>query len=552
MATLVSLAPILVVAILLVGMRWPAAKAMPIAYLTAVVVAWTFWGVDANQVAAASLRGLMITAQLLFIIFGAILLLNTLSESGGLAVIRESFAFVSPDRRVQVIIIAWLFGSFIEGAAGFGTPAAVCVPLLVGLGFPALAAVIAGMMIQCTPVSFGAVGTPILVGVNNGLKNQADVDAYMHSSGVESMPELLSAIAGKVALLHLAAGMLVPLLVVCVLTKFFGAKRSAKEGLAIWKFALFAALAMTIPYAIVANFMGPLFPSLLGSLVGLAIVIPAARKGFLLPNGKPWDFPPRESWLEQWSGSREVVLEHAKQDLPLWKAWLPYLMIAALLVITRLSHLGIGKHLKTVATPEFKQVFGSNVTIGSFQFLYLPGAVFILVSLITVVLHRMNGKAVHRAVKRSGAMVFSASVALVFSVPMVQVFINSDGGTAGLASMPKELAESVAAIAGNTWPAFSSLIGGLGAFVAGSNTISNMTFSLFQFNVAENIGADPQWIVALQAVGGAAGNVICVHNVVTACAVVGLIGKEGNVIRVTVFLFLYYILVAGILGLLLA
>ena len=142
---------------------------MPIAYLSAVGLALGVWGLPIKQVAGASAKGLVIAASLLYIIFGAILLLNSLRESGGLKVIRSGFTRLSPDRRVQVIVIAWLFGAFIEGSAGFGTPAAVAVPLLVGLGFPALSAVISGMLIQSTPVSFGAAGTPILVGVNKGM-----------------------------------------------------------------------------------------------------------------------------------------------------------------------------------------------------------------------------------------------------------------------------------------------------------------------------------------------------------------------------------------------
>ncbi len=114
--------------------------------------------------------------------------------------------------------------------------------------------------------------------------------------------------------------------------------------------------------------------------------------------------------------------------------------------------------------------------------------------------------------------------------------------------MPLALAEGVAALTGNAWPFFSTFIGGLGAFVAGSNTVSNMMFSLFQFGVGERIGADPTWIVALQAVGGASGNIICVHNVVAASAVVGLIGKEGAVIRKTLLPFFYYALITGAIG----
>ena len=109
-----ALLPIAMVAVFLVGLRWPASRAMPLSYLSAALLALFVWQVPALQVAAASLKGLVITATLLFIIFGAILLLNTLQESGALATIRAGFMDISPDRRVQVIVIAWLFGSFLS------------------------------------------------------------------------------------------------------------------------------------------------------------------------------------------------------------------------------------------------------------------------------------------------------------------------------------------------------------------------------------------------------------------------------------------------------
>jgi lactate permease len=131
---------------------------------------------------------------------------------------------------------------------------------------------------------------------------------------------------------------------------------------------------------------------------------------------------------------------------------------------------------------------------------------------------------------------------------MVQVFINSGGGTAGYERMPIALADGVAALAGSAWPIFAPFIGGLGAAVAGSNTVSNMMFSLFQFEMGQRMAVDPTWIVALQAVGGAAGNMICVHNVVAASAVVGLLGFEGVVIRMTLLPFVYYALLPGSIG----
>ena len=172
-----------------------------------------------ERVGGASLLGLLIAATLLYIIFGAILLLNTLQQSGALSVIRQGFTDISPDRRVQVILVAWLFGSFIEGSAGFGTPAAVAVPLMVGLGFPGMAAVVAGMLIQCTPVSFGALGTPILVGVGSGLDGDAAVLAFAEASGHGDWRGFLAMIGFKVAVLHVVAGTLVPLIVVSLMTR---------------------------------------------------------------------------------------------------------------------------------------------------------------------------------------------------------------------------------------------------------------------------------------------------------------------------------------------
>lgn len=536
---LLAALPIVVAAVFLVGLRWPASRAMPLAYLTCVGLAALLWKVPMIQIAAGSVKGLLITMQLLYIIFGAILLLNTLRESGALRTIRDAFTRITPDRRIQAIIIAWLFGSFIEGSAGFGTPAAVCVPLLVALGFPALAAVVAGMMIQCTPVSFGAVGTPILVGVKNGL-------ASGETAALLEDPSFLPAIGAKVATLHALCGTLVPLLVVAVMTRFFGKNKSFSEGLCVWPFAIFAALAMTTPYYIVAVTLGPEFPSLFGALIGLAVVVPAAKTGFLKPK-ETWDFAAKDQWDEDWNGTIEIKDTETKANIGLFRAWLPYLLIAALLVLSRVESLGIKAILKSV-TYIWTSMFGSNVDSISIEPFYVPGTIFVIVSAITFFLHRMNAPAYRRAWGDSIKTTLAASVALIFTVPMVQVFLNSGGGAASLEAMPKVLAGGVANAVGDAWPIFSTFIGGIGAFVAGSNTISNMTFAQFQWLVAGKIGVDQQWVVALQAVGGAAGNIICIHNVVAASAVVGLVGREGAVIRKTFWPFMYYAGVSGCLG----
>jgi len=543
---LLSLLPVASVALFLVGLRWPASRAMPLAYAVAAILSLTVWRVGAIQVAAATVHGLIVAATLLYIIFGAILLLNTLQESGALGTIRASFVGISADRRVQVLIVAWLFGSFIEGAAGFGTPAAVAVPLLVGLGFPPLGAVMAGMLIQSTPVSFGAAGTPILIGVGTGLSTDPAVADWAAGMGYD-WSGFLSEVGFRVAVLHVAAGALVPLIVVAFVTRFFGSRRSFAEGLALWRFALFAAFAMTLPYLLVARFLGPEFPSLLGSLAGLSIVVPAARRGWLLPKGQPpWDFPPGEEWPREWRGTLELESDAGRRDLSTLRAWVPYLLVGVVLVVTRQGWLPFAGWLKAW-TLEWPHIFGTEIT-SSAQPLFLPGSVFVAVSAVAAWIHGLSGAGARRALSSAARTTARASVALVFTVPMVQVFINSGGGASDLPRMPIALADGVASMAGHAWPLFAPLIGGLGAFVAGSNTVSNMMFSLFQWGVGERIGVDPIWMVALQAIGGAAGNMICVHNVVAASAVVGLLGREGTVIRMTALPFLYYALFPGALG----
>jgi lactate permease len=185
---LVALIPIVTVFLLLVMARRPAGQAMPIAYLVTGAIALFIWRVPAVEVAAASIQGLVAAVEILYIVFGAILLLNTVQESGAIASIRQSLLGISGDRRVQIIIIAWLFGSFIEGASGFGTPAVITVPLLVAIGFPSMAAVMAALIIQSTPSTFGAVGTPILIGISAGLEGVPSVEQQLTNRGL-SEPE---------------------------------------------------------------------------------------------------------------------------------------------------------------------------------------------------------------------------------------------------------------------------------------------------------------------------------------------------------------------------
>ena len=539
-----AFAPILLAGILLIGLRWPAVRAMPIVFLVTAAIGYAAWDMTFNRIVASSLQGLVITIGLLWIIFGAIMLLNTLKHSGAITAIRAGFTNITPDRRVQAIIIAWLFGCFIEGASGFGTPAAIAAPLLVAIGFPAMAAVMLGMMVQSTPVSFGAVGTPIVVGVNTGL-NKASITEQLQAAGSD-WDAYLQIITSEVAITHAIVGVVMPLLMVCMLTRFFGKNKSFREGLEVLPFAIFAGLAFVVPYAITGIVLGPEFPSLLGGLIGLGIVTTAARKGFLIPKNS-WDFADSKDWPSEWLGTIEMKLEDlAAKPMSGFRAWMPYVLVGVLLVISRTVE--PVKSALTSLNLSVASILGETGISAGVQPLYLPGGILLMVVAATFFLHRMSVRDLGAAFKESSGVILSAGFVLLFTVPMVRILINSGVNMSDLPSMPIAMATWVADAVGGIYPMLAPAVGALGAFLAGSNTVSNMMFAQFQFGVAEALGMSTALMVAIQAVGAAAGNMVAIHNVVAASATVGLLGREGQTLRKTVWPTLYYIVAVGTIG----
>jgi lactate permease len=544
---LLALLPIVISAILLLGLQWPAKRAMPVILAVTAILALFVWNMSAERVTASIIQGLIVTVSVLWIIFGAIFLLNTLKQTGAIQIIRQGFTDVSPDRRIQAIIVAWCFGTFIEGASGFGTPAAIAAPLLVAIGFPALAAVLMGMMIQSTPVSFGAIGTPIVIGVQNGLDNNTISEQLIENGS--NWESFLQLITNEVAITHAIVGSFMPLLMAVMLTRFFGANKSWKEGVEVLPFALFAGLAFTVPYAITGVFLGPEFPSLLGGLVSMFIVVSAAKRGLFLPK-TIWSFAPKSTWPKTWLGTL-VVEKKSVLTSPISQlsAWMPYVLVSVMLVCSR-----VFSELKTLLISinfSWVNILGETGISGTISPLYLPGGLLVIAALFASVIHCKSTecfKAVKDAGTESFKTVISAGFVLMFTIPMVRIFINSGVNLSNIPSMPMAGADLFSTVFGSAFPLISPLIGALGAFIAGSNTVSNMMFSQFQFEAANTLNISSSMMVATQAVGAAAGNMIAIHNVVAASATVGLLGQEGATLRKTIIPTTYYVLATGIIG----
>jgi lactate permease len=545
---LLAVMPIAAVFILMVGFRWPAKNAMPAAFAIALILVWFVWNMPVNWISAATLNGAVIAFKILIIVFGALAFLFTLRECGALSAINRGFTNISPDRRVQAIIIAWLFGSFIEGSAGFGTPAALAAPLLLSLGFPALGAVMVALIANSTAVSFGAVGTSTVIGIGTSL-NTLEIITALAQQGM-TYSQFIHQVGIWTALQHLIPGIFLPLIMVAMLTRFFGENRSIKDGLAIWPYAIFAGLCFVVPYFLVAVFLGPEFPSILGGLTGLLILVPATKAGFLTPK-KPWDFADKSKWEKSWTGTITITKNTEKEDLSVLKAWVPYALIGFLLVISRVRFLPINEWIRSVKF-QADNLFGTTIST-DFDPLNIPGIMpFMLVALICIPLFGMNRRQVGVAWAEALRRMKGPFIALMFAVPMVRLMMQSGSNPDQIISMPIAMAQYMANIFQGAWPMVAPVIGALGSFMSGSNTVSNMLFSLFQFSVADQLGISRIIVVSLQNLGGAAGNMIGVHNIIAACATVGLTGVEGHLIKRNLIPLAIICLVAGLMGMILA
>jgi lactate permease len=399
----------------------------------------------------------------------------------------------------------------------------------------------------------------------------------VQQGGFESVGAYVAQIGVWAAVIHAIAGIAIPFIGVAMMTRFFGEERSIQPALEVLPLTLFAWASFAIPYVATAYFLGPTFPALLGAMIGLLVVTTTLRAGYFIPDDE-WDFGPQRQWPDHWVGSIDpgegvgttsrsqdgavatdggtaTFEESHSQDMSLGMAWMPYILVALLLVVTRVIG-PIQSFLASNGVLMWNNILGTPFSEGV-ELLYLPGSLFVLVAVVTYGLHGMSTDDIKASWSEALRNIAPAVIALWFAVATVMI-MQRTGSTIVLESAPTSagmlglLSEATASVTGQLFPFFSGFIGAFGAFIAGSNTVSDILFGLFQFQAAQQIGAPTQIIVAAQAVGGAIGNLIAIHNVVAALTVVGLIGEEGRVIRLELIPVLYYGVVTGILTLILA
>ncbi|MBR7025404.1 MAG: L-lactate permease [Selenomonadaceae bacterium] len=515
MLALIATIPIILTIILTVGLNMAAKKVLPISWLAIVIIGLSYWGMDFQHIAAYTVMGFLSSFDVLFVIFGAILLMNTLTIAGAMKRIEGMFNSISKDARIQLVIIGFAFSAFIEGAAGFGTPAALCAPLLIGLGFPPMAAAVSCLILNSTPVSFGGAGTPTNAAI-------AAVASELPAMGI-NVDEWILALSFLTALGLCAGAFFIIFLVVGLVTKMFGKNKSFSEAMPVLPFCLFAAFVFSATALPIARYIGTELTSLTASAVTIFVLLACARAGFLMPK-TVWRF-------EDNKAAAKSAEDKNNFQMSLFKAWLPYLFISLWLVVTRIPQLGIKPVIQSFSV-ELHNLLGVANAAWSFKFVNNPGIFpFIPAIIIAVMIYGLNGEQISSIVKKSVNQCSGAFIALIFGFALVSVYRYSDANSAGLVSMLIAMASGMADLAGTNYFYVSPFIGTIGAFMFGSNTVSNVMFAPLQFETAKILELPTLLIVALQNQGGAIGNMICINNIVAVCATTGISGVEGKLIR---------------------
>lgn len=533
MYAIFSALPIALVIILMSFFKQKASSALLFGWVLAVLLSILIWNMEVVHAAAWTLFGFLSAIGVLLIIFAAIFMLNTLLELRFIETIGNGFSGITQDRRIQIIIIAWFFGAFIEGAAGFGTPQAIAAPLLVGLGVPAFFAAMAALIANAGATIFGAAGTPTTAGWNS------IVDSVIYQYGEYTAASIFAELNNRIALTNIFISVFLPFIMIASVTARDGRKRGIKDALPVLPLCIFAGLVYAIPSWFV-SFLGPQLPTLAGAIIGMPIFLLIVKLGFLVP---------KDTYRfidDKIKESKKV----ATTGIPLVTAWLPYAIIILVLVITRLPWLGFDSYLNPLnAHVSITSILGFEGINWSFNPLWNPGIFpFIPVTILLLVFRKTEVKVVTKITVKTLKQLKHASVALFFGVALVQIMLNTNftNPTAGPNAMTSEIALALSSLFGGAYLAVAPFIGILGSFVSGSTTVSNIMFYGLQMEAALALNLPIVISLVAQTMGASAGNMVAINNIVAVSATTGYNGKESTLMVATLIPMVLYALAVAV------
>ncbi len=501
-----ALAPILWLVAVLLVLKWPAWRAAAGSLVIACLLAATWWALPIDNVATAALEGfLMALWPIVVVIIAAVFTYNLCVRTGAMDTISRMITSISSDRRMLALLVAWCFGGFMEGMAGFGTAVAIPAGMLAALGYAPLPAVLMCLLANGVPTPYGSIGIPT-VSLADLVGLDASSLAFMQMIQLAPFfivaPFLIVAVAGK------GAG------------SDTGAPSLAERFRGVSLVALAAGVSFTAPALLVAAFVGPELTVVVGSICSLGVTAALARRaeksGALDAAYRMQLAVPKAGAASgEARGETELTLSAAL------RAWSCFILIFVLLLGTSKLVAPVNAALAPLSS-TVTVYNGADPGTLSFSWVNTPGVLIFIAALI--------GGRIQGATLRVMAEVLVATVRQMMPTVATMLSVLGCAKVMGYAGMISDISAFCIAVAGGLYPVLAPWIGMVGTFVTGSGTSSGMLFGQVQAEAATALGMNEAWTVALNSLGVAAGKMLSPQTLAIGLAAVRVRGKDAELL----------------------
>ncbi|GAA6310796.1 L-lactate permease [Intestinibacter bartlettii] len=489
----IAMIPVLWLIVSLGVLKMPAHKTCSFTVILTLAIAIICWRMKFIDGITATVEGMAIALwPILLVIVAALFTYNLAVETKTMDVIKKMLSSITTDKRIQVLILAWGFGGFLEAVAGYGTAVAIPASILASLGFNPLFAAVICLLANTVPTAFGALGIPVTtLATVTGLE-------VVHLSYVTSIQ-----LAGFIVL--------IPFLLV-ILTE-----KSIKALKGVVGITLVSGITFAIPQIFIAKYLGADLPALVASICSMACTILMAKA----MNKE------KVEAKEDKIGLKEGVL-----------AWLPYILLCGLILIASPLVPSINS-LLAKASSNIHIYTGDATSTTAFSWINTPGMMILIATFIAGLIQKLKFTYMLDVLKRTIIQLKTSFITIMSIVAISKIMSHS--------GMTSSISFGLCAITGSFYPLIAPLLGAIGTFVTGSDTSANILFGALQTEAAKSLSIDPYWIAAANTAGATAGKMISPQSIAIATSATGLIGSEGKILSTTVKYCLGYVIILGLI-----
>ena len=489
----IAMIPVLWLIVSLGVLKMPAHKTCSFTVILTLAIAIICWRMKFIDGITATVEGMAIALwPILLVIVAALFTYNLAVETKTMDVIKKMLSSITTDKRIQVLILAWGFGGFLEAVAGYGTAVAIPASILASLGFNPLFAAVICLLANTVPTAFGALGIPVTtLATVTGLE-------VVHLSYVTSIQ-----LAGFIVL--------IPFLLV-ILTE-----KSIKALKGVVGITLVPGITFVVPQIFIAKYLGADLPALVASICSMACTILMAKA----MNKE------KVEAKEDKIGLKEGVL-----------AWLPYILLCGLILIASPLVPSINS-LLAKASSNIHIYTGDATSTTAFSWINTPGMMILIATFIAGLIQKLKFTYMLDVLKRTIIQLKTSFITIMSIVAISKIMSHS--------GMTSSISFGLCAITGSFYPLIAPLLGAIGTFVTGSDTSANILFGALQTEAAKSLSIDPYWIAAANTAGATAGKMISPQSIAIATSATGLIGSEGKILSTTVKYCLGYVIILGLI-----